>query len=180
MSSGCRGRAEGTEAKAPKSICHGLLSSLHRHGLQSSQLRHGRQSSQLHHGLLSSQLRHGPCLSVTLWRSPSCVPVRVCPEGPPERPPPPPRWNCYGVGHAFREGGVMSGFCYACHLFLPLVSIFGLFPVLVSCRYELICVQLCVCDCVNCPVLIALCILVLSFEFDFIWSTRYFPGVSCL
>ncbi len=23
------------------------------------------------------------------------------------------------------------------------------------------------------------CILVLSFEFDFVWSTRYFPGVSC-
>ncbi len=23
----------------------------------------------------------------------------------------PPRWNCYGVGHAFQEGGVMSGFC---------------------------------------------------------------------
>ncbi len=44
--SGCRGGAEETEAKAPKTICHGLLS---------SQLRHGRQSS-LHH--------HGPCLSV--------------------------------------------------------------------------------------------------------------------
>ncbi len=28
-------------------------------------------------------------------------------------------------------------------------------------------------------VLITLCILVLSFEFDFVWSTRYFPGVSC-
>ncbi len=41
----------------------------------------------------------------------------------------------------------------------------------VSCRYELICVQLCVCD----YVLITLCILVLSFEFDFVWSTRYFP-----
>ncbi len=71
-----------------------------------------------------------------------------------------------------------------CHLFLPLVSIFDLFPVLVSCRYELICVQLCVCD----YVLITLCILVLSFEFDFVWSTRYFPvcpvlpcpALSCL
>ncbi len=59
-SSGCRGRAEGTKAKAPKTICHGLL---------------------------SSQLRHGPCLSVLLWRSPSCVPVCVCTEGPPECPP---------------------------------------------------------------------------------------------
>ncbi len=37
----------------------------------------------------------------------------------------------------------------------------------VSCRYELICVQLCVCD----YVLITLCILVLSVEFDFVWST---------
>ncbi len=54
-----------------------------------------------------------PPLSVPLWRSPSCVPVRVCPEGPPE-----------------------------CHLFLPLVSIFGLFPVLVSCHYELSVFQL--------------------------------------
>ncbi len=70
----------------------------------------------------------------------------------------------------------LSGFCCVCHLFPPLVSIFGLFPVLVSCRYELIYVQLCVCD----YVLITLCILVLSFEFAFVWSTRYFPGVSCL
>ncbi len=29
---------------------------------------------------------HWPPLSVPLWRSPSCVPVHVCPEGPPERP----------------------------------------------------------------------------------------------
>ncbi len=29
-------------------------------------------------------------------------------------PTPPPRWNFYGVGHAFREGGVMSGFCFVC------------------------------------------------------------------
>ncbi len=67
-----------------------------------------------------------------------------------------------------------------CHVFLPLVSIFGLFPVLVSCHYELIRVQLCVCD----YVFIILCILVLSFEFDFVWSTRYFPvypvSESCL
>ncbi len=37
----------------------------------------------------------------------------------------------------------MSGFCCVCHVFLPLVSIFGLFPVLVRCDYQLICVQLC-------------------------------------
>ncbi len=96
----------GPRPRPPKTICHGLQSSQLRHGLQSSQLhhgllsslhRHGFQSSQLHHGLLSSlhhhgfqssQLRHGPCLSVPLWRSPSCVLVRICPDGPPERPPP--------------------------------------------------------------------------------------------
>ncbi len=69
----------------------------------------------------------------------------------------------------------LSGFCCVCHLFLPLVSIFGLFPVLVSCHYELSMFQLCL----SRYVLITLCILVLSFEFDFGWSTRYFPGVSC-
>ncbi len=63
-----------------------------------------------------------------------------------------------------------------CHLFLPLVSIYGLFPVLVSCHYELSMFQLCL----SRYVLITLCILVLSFEFDFVWSTRYFKGVSCL
>ncbi len=49
----------GPRPRPPKTICHGLQSSLHRHGLQSSQLRHGLQISQLRHGLQSSQLRHG-------------------------------------------------------------------------------------------------------------------------
>ncbi len=62
-----------------------------------------------------------------------------------------------------------------CHVFPPHVSRFGLFPVLVSC-HELSMFQLCL----SRYVLITLCILVLSFEFDFVWSTRYFPGVSCL
>ncbi len=68
----------------------------------------------------------------------------------------------------------MSGFCCVCHVFPPLVSIYGLFPVLVSCHYELSMFQLCL----SRYVLITLCILVLSFEFDFVWSTRYFPSVS--
>ncbi len=155
----------GPRPRPPKTICHGLLS---------SQLRHGLLSSLHRHGFLSSQLRHGPCLSVPLWRSPSCVPVRVCPEGPPERPPPFPGGTVTAWDMPSGRGELCQG-SVVCHLFLPLVSIFGLFPVLVSCRYELICVQLCVCD----YVLITLCILVLSFEFDFVWSTRYFPGVSC-
>ncbi len=65
----------------------------------------------------------------------------------------------------------MSVLCRVCHVFPPHVSIFGLFPVLVSCHYEFIRVQVCLCD----YVLITLCILVLSFEFDLVWSTRYFP-----
>ncbi len=65
----------------------------------------------------------------------------------------------------------MSWFCCVCHVFPPLVSIYGLFPVLVSCHYELSMFQLCL----SRYVLITLCILVLSFEFDFVWSTRYSP-----
>ncbi len=67
-----------------------------------------------------------------------------------------------------------------CHVFPPHVSRFGLFPVLVSCHYELSMFQLCL----SRYVLIIPCILVLSFEFDFVWSTRYFPvypvSESCL
>ncbi len=86
-------------------------------------------------------------------------------------PTPPPRWNCYGVGHAFREGGVMSGFCCVCHVFPPHVSIFGLFPVLVSCHYELSMFQLCLSN-----YLWFTCVfIVLSVQFDFVWSTRYSP-----
>ncbi len=65
----------------------------------------------------------------------------------------------------------MSVLCRVCHVFPPLVSIFGLFPVLVLCHYELSMFQLCL----SRYVLITLCILVLSFEFDFVWSTRYSP-----
>ncbi len=65
----------------------------------------------------------------------------------------------------------MSVLCRVCHVFPPLVSLFGLFPVLVSCHYELSMFQLCL----SRYVLITLCILVLSFEFDLVWSTRYFP-----
>ncbi len=122
------------EATAMKTTCHGFLSSLHCHGLLSS--LHLPWPPEL-------PAPPWPPSSVLLWRSLSCGPVRVCPEGPPERPPPPPWWNCYSVGHAFWEGGVISGFCCVCHVFLPLVSIFGLFPVLVKCDNLLICVQLC-------------------------------------
>ncbi len=62
-----------------------------------------------------------------------------------------------------------------CHLFLPLVSIFGLFPVLVSCHYEFIRVQLCVCDCVNYPVYL---VPVFWVWFRLVYSLL--PGVSCL
>ncbi len=111
----------GSRPRAPKTICHGLQSSLHRHGFQSSQLRHGFQSS---------QLRHGPCLSVLLWRSPSCVPVCVCPEGPPERPPPLPDGTVKARDEPFGRGELCQS-SVVCHVSPPHVSLFGLFPVLV-------------------------------------------------
>ncbi len=54
-------------------------------------------------------------------------PVHVCPEGPPERPPPPSPVELLGAGRTFWEGGVMSVLCRVCHVFPPIVSIFGLF-----------------------------------------------------
>ncbi len=58
-----------------------------------------------------------------------------------------------------------------CVMCSRLMCPYGLFPVLVSCHYELSMFQLCL----SCYLLITLCILVLSFEFDFVWSTRYSP-----
>ncbi len=54
-------------------------------------------------------------------------------------------------------------------MFPPHVSIFGLFPVLVKCHYEFILVQLCLSN-----YLWLTCVfIVLSVQFDFVWSTRY-------
>ncbi len=64
------------------------------------------------------------------------------------------------------QGSVVCVMCS--HLLCPY---FGLFPVLVSCHYELSMFQLCL----SRYVLITLCILVLSFEFDVVWSTCDFP-----
>ncbi len=116
----------GSRPRAPKTICHGPQSSQLRHGPQSSQLHLGLQSSLHRHGFQSSQLRHGPCLSVLLWRSPSCVPVCVCPEGPPERPPPLPDGTVKARDEPFGRGEL----CRVCHVSPPHVSLFGLFPVL--------------------------------------------------
>ncbi len=71
-----------------------------------------------------------PPLSVPLWRSPSCVPVRVCPEGPPERPPPLPGGIVTAWDTPSRRGELCQG-SVVCHVFPPHVSIFSLFPVLV-------------------------------------------------
>ncbi len=70
--------------------------------------------------------------SVPLWRPLTCILFVFVLRGRVPSRVPPPRWNCYGTGHAFREGGDMSVFC---SVFLPLVSLFGLFPVLVKCHY---------------------------------------------
>ncbi len=41
----------------------------------------------------------------------------------------------------------MSDLCRVCLVFPPLVSLFGVFPVLVSCHYEFILFQVCVIIC---------------------------------
>ncbi len=109
-----------------------------------------------HHGPLALA-SWAPCstlASVCLFRSGGPVLcMSLCRSWGVSRVPTPPPWQyCYGAGRAFREGGVMSDLCRVCLVFPPLVSLYGLFPVLVSCHYELILFQVCVCDCVNYPV----------------------------
>ncbi len=58
-----------------------------------------------------------------------------------------------------------------CQLFPPLVSIFGLFPVLVWCDYWLILVQ----PCLSSYLWFTCVFIVLSVQYDFVWSTRYSP-----
>ncbi len=74
-----------------------------------------------------------------------------------------------GFTAANRSYMTVSPLVVVCHVFPPHVSIFGLVSCPCSCHYELSMFQLCF----SRYVLITLCILVLSFEFDFVWSTRY-------
>ncbi len=77
-----------------------------------------------------------PPLSVPLWRSPSCVPVRVCPEGPPERPPPLPggtvtAWDTPSERGELCQGSVVCVMCS--RLMCPyLVCFLSLFHVIMS------------------------------------------------
>ncbi len=74
--------------------------------------------------------------SVLLWRSPSCVPVCVCPEGPPEHPPPLPDGTVKARDEPFgrRELCQSSVVCVMCpHLMFPyLVCFLSLFNVIIS------------------------------------------------
>ncbi len=76
------------------------------------------------------------------YRSPSYI-LSVCVLRGLQSAHPPPRWYCYGAGLAFLEGELCPVLCRVCHVFLPLVSLFGLFPVLVKFVYQLIMSQLC-------------------------------------
>ncbi len=85
------------------------------------------------------------------------------------------------LGTSLSGGGSnVSPLSCVCHVFPPLVSIFGLFPVLVKCHYELILVQ----PCLSNYLWFTCVFIVLSVQFDFVWSTRYFPvypvSLSCL
>ncbi len=66
------------------------------------------------------------------------------------------------------------------HLFLPLVSIFGLFPVLVSCHYELSMFQLCLCDICYLPCVFSSCLLSLISSGLLVTSPVYPVSESCL
>ncbi len=61
-----------------------------------------------------------PPLSVPLWRSPSCVPVRVCPEGPPERPPPLPGGTVTAWDTPSGRGELCQGYVVSCPCFMSL------------------------------------------------------------
>ncbi len=90
-----------------------------------------------------------PCTTMASWApSSAMVPVCLfCSGGP--RPAflsvsvlrvlqsahPPSLMELLRLGTSLSGGGVMSVLCRVCHVFLPLVSLFGLFPVLVWCDY---------------------------------------------
>ncbi len=70
-----------------------------------------------------------------------------------------------------------------CHVFPPLVSIFGLFPVLVKCDYELILVQLCLSPYLLLPCVFSSCLLSLISSGLLITSRCILslsPALSCL
>ncbi len=92
------------EATAPKTTCHGLQSSMLRLGL----------------------------LSVLSWRPPSCLPIRVCPEGPPERQPPPPVELLRRGLHLPGGGSYVSPVSCVSLLCPYLVSFLSLFSVIIS------------------------------------------------
>ncbi len=186
-SSGCRGQAEGTEAKGPRPRPRrpSAMASRAPYTAMASRAPYTAMASRAPSSTMASW---APCTAMAS-RAPSSAMVPVClfHSGGPRpvflsvfvlrglqsaRPPPLPDGTVKAWDEPFGRGELCQG-SVVCHVFPPLVSIFGLFPVLVSCHYELSMFQLCLSH----YVLITLCILVLSFEFDVVWSTRYFPGV---
>ncbi len=157
-SSGCRGRAERTEAKAPED--------------------HLPWPPELPTPPWPPELPAPPWPPNCLFRSggphPVFLSVSVLRGLQSAHPPSP--MELLRLGSSLSGGGsYVSPLSCVCHVFPPLVSIFGLFPVLVKCHYELILVQ----PCLSNYLWFTCVFIVLSVQFDFVWSTRYFPGVSC-
>ncbi len=103
---------------------------------------------------------------------------------------PPSLMELLRLGTSLSGGGsYVSPLSCVCHVFPPHVSLFGLFPVLVKCHYELILVQ----PCLSNYLWFTCVFIVLSVHFDLVWSTRHsrcfdssfpvfllvIPGVSC-
>ncbi len=78
---------------------------------------------------------------------------------------PGPSHDCW-LTLVFYHRPAVSPLSCVCQVFPPLVSIFGLFPVLVKCHYELILVQPCLSN-----YLWFTCVFIVLFvQFDFVWS----------
>ncbi len=124
-----------------------------------------------------------PCTTMASWAPSSAMASFVCSAlevpvlcscpclswGASRAPTPPSPVELLRRGTHLPGGGVMSVLCRVRHVFPPLVSIFGLFPVLVWCDYWLILVQ----PCLSNYLWFTCVFIVLSVQFDFVWSTRY-------
>ncbi len=110
---------------------------------------------------------HWPPSVCSALEVPVLYPVHVGPAGPPECPPPLPGGNLTARVAPSGRGEL----CQCMSGVPPLDSTFGLFPILVKCDYQFILIQLCLSH----YLWLSCVFIVLSIQYDFVWSTRYSP-----